>query len=172
MIRLSQALVSVCAIALALMMLQVTADVIGKYFFNAPIPGSAAIVSSYYMVAVVFLPLAWVEACNGSIVVELIYGLSSKLLQRVMIALGALATMLFYGLLAWVSWGPAMHAYEIGEFTAGTWSVVIWPSRFLLPVGLGLGCVISMLQIVLILKGRDGFDVDEGNHDSVSNEPV
>lgn len=153
-IRASHALVLVCSAALVLMMIQVTLDVAGKYLFHEPIPGNETIVASYYMVAIVFLPLAWVEVCGEAIVVELLYGIASEPVRKIMASLGVAATVICYGFLAWFLWAPAMHAYRIGEFDAGTWDVVTWPSRFLLPIGLGLGAVVALLQLARILTGR------------------
>ena len=58
--------------ALLLMMLHIAADVALRYLFSAPLHGTVEIVSTYYMVAVVFLPLALIELRNGHIVVELV----------------------------------------------------------------------------------------------------
>lgn len=151
---LSRILVLVCSIALVLMMLQVTLDVAGKYFFHTPFPGSEAIVASYYMVAIVFLPLAWVEVTREAIVVEIIYNISNKYIQFLMVILGALATVVCYGFLAWFLWEPAMHAYSIGEYESSTWDVVTWPSKFLLPIGLALGAIVALLQLIRIVAGR------------------
>ncbi|MGH8814449.1 MAG: hypothetical protein ACREXO_20730, partial [Advenella sp.] len=59
-----------------------------------------------------------------------------------------------YGFLAWFLWAPAMHAYQIGEFDSSTWNVITWPSRFLLPLGLGLGAIVALLQLLRIVTGR------------------
>ena len=153
--RASHALVLVCSLALVLMMLQVTLDVLGKYLLHEPLPGNETIVASYYMVAIVFLPLAWVEVRGEAIVVELIYNLASRPLRVLMAALGTGATVVCYGFLAWFLWAPAMHAYSIGEFDAGTWNVITWPSRFLLPLGLALGALIALLQFARVVTGRE-----------------
>lgn len=150
----SRALVLLCSAALVLMMLQVTLDVAGKYLLGLPVPGNEAIVASYYMVAIVFLPLAWVEVCGESIMVELLYNIASKPIRTIMAALGTGATVICYGFLTWFLWAPAMHAYRIGEFDSSTWNVITWPSRFLLPVGLALGAVVALLQLIRILTGR------------------
>ncbi|MER1968046.1 TRAP transporter small permease subunit [Castellaniella sp. GW247-6E4] len=152
--RASHALVLVCSTALVLMMIQVTLDVAGKYLLHEPIPGNETIVASYYMVAIVFLPLAWVEVCGEAIVVELLYGIASKPIRMLMAAMGAAATVICYGFLAWFLWAPAMHAYRIGEFDASTWDVITWPSRFLLPIGLALGALVALLQLTRILTGQ------------------
>ncbi|MHC5654056.1 TRAP transporter small permease subunit [Stappia sp.] len=153
--RLSFALASVAALALLLMMLHVTADVAGKYLFNKPIPGTAEVVASYYMISVVFLPLAWLEATNGPITVDLFYELSPDWMKRGMLVLGTVLSLVLYAVLAWLSWKPAMHAWNIGEIVEGAWKVTIWPTKFLLPIGLGLACVALALRLVLILSGRD-----------------
>ena len=70
--RLANALAFLGGIAVVLMMLHICADVIAKYVFNSPIPGTLEIVSNYYMVATVFLPLALVERKNAHIAVEIL----------------------------------------------------------------------------------------------------
>lgn len=157
-IRASRALVLLCSAALVLMMVQVTLDVAGKYLLHEPIPGNETIVASYYMVAIVFLPLAWVEVRGEAILVELLYNIASKPIRTAMAALGTGATVICYGFLAWYLWTPAMHAYEIGEFNAGTWDVLTWPSRFLLPIGLALGAIVAALQLTRIVTGREPLD--------------
>ena len=53
-------LIAGCAVTLA-MMLHVTADVLGKVLFNHPINRTLEVVTYYYMVGCVFLPLAMVQ---------------------------------------------------------------------------------------------------------------
>lgn len=150
----AHSLVIIAALALLLMMLHVTADVIGKYVFNAPIPGTAEVVASYYMVSAVFLPLAWVEIIEGSITVELIYDLLGRRARTLALLVATTLSALFYGGLAWLSWSPATQAWRIGEIVEGTWRVVIWPTKFLLPVGLALACLVMVLRLIEIVTGR------------------
>ncbi|MEM5495643.1 TRAP transporter small permease [Hoeflea sp. AS16] len=143
----------VAALALLLMMLHVTADVIGKYVFNAPIPGTAEVVASYYMVAAVFLPLAWVEIREGSIIVELIYQMFGRRAKTLCLLIATALSALFYGGLAWLSFAPAVQAWRIGEIVEGAWRVVIWPTKFLLPLGLALACLVMVLRMIDIISG-------------------
>lgn len=152
--HISYALAVVAALALGLMMLHVTADVIGKYFFNSPIPGTAEVVASYYMVMAVFLPLAWVEVSEGSIVVEILYSLFPTATKKLLLVVATTLSAVFYGGLAWLSWAPAIHAWKIGEVVEGTWRVVIWPTKFLLPLGLALACLIMLIRLVEIARGN------------------
>ncbi|EHA16476.1 TRAP transporter small permease subunit [Halomonas sp. HAL1] len=152
--HISYALAVVAALALGLMMLHVTADVIGKYLFNSPIPGTAEVVASYYMVAAVFLPLAWVEINEGSIVVEILYDLFPSMTKKLLFIVSTTLSSLFYGGLAWLSLGPAIHAWKIGEVVEGTWRVVIWPTKFILPLGLALACLIMLIRLIEISRGN------------------
>ncbi|MDR5902998.1 TRAP transporter small permease subunit [Halomonas icarae] len=147
----------IAALALGAMMLHVTADVIGKYFFNSPIPGTAEVVASYYMVTAVFLPLAWVEVSNGSIVVEVLYNLFPNIAKRLAEMLASAISALFYAGLAWLSLAPALHAWRIGEVVEGTWRVVIWPTKFLLPLGLALAGIVMLLRMLEIIRGGDRY---------------
>lgn len=151
--RLSYTLALIAALALGLMMLHVTADVAAKYLLNSPIPGTAEVVASYYMVSAVFLPLAWLEVKDGAIVVELIFSKLPTLGRRILLVLASFFTCIFYGGLAWLSWGSAVKAWQIGEVVEGTWRVVIWPTKFLLPLGLGIACVVAVLRLMMYMSG-------------------
>ena len=149
----SHLLAVIAARPLGLMMLHVTADVVGKYVFNSPIPGTAEVVASYYMVSAVFLPLAWVEIREGSIMVEILYDLLPGLGRRICLFIATALSAVFYGGFAWLSWAPAMKAWQIGEVVEGTWRVVVWPTKFLLPIGLALAGVVMLLRLIEIAKG-------------------
>lgn len=146
--RLSELFVVIAGAALVLMMVHVTADVVGKYVFVAPIPGTAEVVASYYMIATVFLPLAYIEVQRRPIVVELFYDRLPLALRPVLDITATFASVAFYGFLAWQSVFIALNAYEIGEIVEGAWRVVVWPSRFLLPIGLVLACLVLIVRLV------------------------
>lgn len=143
---LSGALMLVGGTALIAMMAQVTADVVGKYFLNAPVPMTLEMVSNYYMVAVVFLPLGAVERAGANIHVELVYAALPRVARRLLDLLAYGLGVFFFGMLTRVAWEVAVEKFEVGEFIMGSYSVVIWPSRFLVPVGA------SIITAVLVLK--------------------
>ncbi|MGR3781167.1 MAG: TRAP transporter small permease subunit [Albimonas sp.] len=159
----SGAVMALAAVALILMMLMVTLDVAGKYLFTAPVPVTLEMVSNYYMVAVVFLPLAAVELSGGHIHVELIHARLPRVGRRILdIAAHALAC-LFFGMLAVYGWEVAVKKFEVGEFLMGQYSLIIWPSRFLVPLGCGLIAVLLVLKTVrsAIRLARPDLDHEE-----------
>ncbi|MFV0383839.1 TRAP transporter small permease subunit [Paracoccus sp. (in: a-proteobacteria)] len=134
-------------LAVALMMFHVMADVAGKYVFNYPVPSTAEVVANYYMIAVVFLSLAWVEAKGSAISVDLIYDSARPGAQRIMRKLGEIGTLVFYMGLGWFSWDVAMRAWKTNETVDGLWRVTVWPAKFMLPVGIAVACMVLILRI-------------------------
>ena len=97
----STALAWLAGVALNLMMLHIAADVVARYIFNSPLHGTVEIVSAYYMVAVVFLPLAMIERSNGHIVVELVTQHLPRRGQDVLIGIIALVSALYFSAFTW-----------------------------------------------------------------------
>ena len=69
--RVANALMIVGGVAVTLMMVHIGADVVGKYFFNYPIPATLEVVAWYYMVAAIFLPVAYIQLHQKHLMVEL-----------------------------------------------------------------------------------------------------
>ena len=160
---LASALMLVGGVALMLMMVHVTADVVGKFVFNRPIPMTLEMVSNYYMVAVVFLPFAAVERSSGNIHVELIYAHLPRLAKRL---LDAVTYVLFAGLFWFLTtgtWAVAMKKFKVGEFIMGSYPVPIWPTRFLVPLGCGLALALVLVKLLRTLIHIVKPDTDPGD---------
>lgn len=166
----TMAMMVVAGTALMLMMIQVSADVFGKFVLHAPIPVTLEMVSNYYMVAVVFLPFAAVERMEGNIHVEMIYVRLPRVAKRVL-------DIISYSLFIWLiwlltsgTWAVAMKKYNVGEFIMGSYPIVIWPTRFLVPLGCGLLLILLIVKLVraVILLFRPDLDTTEAPAD----EPI
>jgi TRAP-type C4-dicarboxylate transport system permease small subunit len=155
---LTKALGVIAGISAALMMLHVMADVVGKYFLNKPVPSTAEVVANYYMIACVFLSLAYIEARGSAISVDLIYEKASLAAQRVMSKVGQIVTLLFYLGFGWFSLDVAMRAYRVNETVDGLWRVTIWPAKFMLPIGLAIACIILVIKIFGGDRALNGSD--------------
>lgn len=131
----ADALAFAAGIFLVLMLLQIVLDVALKYVWNAPIQGNLEVVSFYYMVGVVFLPLALVELRHQHIHVDLFVRWLSPRWQKRIYAVGCLLTIVVFAILAYRTFLDALHALEIRTILMGSINVTIWPSRFLLPIG-------------------------------------
>lgn len=161
--RIANWLAFVGGIAVVLMMAHICADVIAKYVFNMPIRGTLEIVSNYYMVAVVFLPLAFIERRNAHISVEIVSQHLPKRAQVFLVGLVCLLSIGFYAMFFWQSLQDAVAKYEIGEYIRGQIHVVNWPSRFLLPVGLGAIILVLAWKVVKAFRGDESVLAHEAS---------
>jgi TRAP-type mannitol/chloroaromatic compound transport system permease small subunit len=120
------------------------ADVIGTNFFDWPVPGTLEFTEST-MVLIVFGALAFTQEKRGHIRVELLTGLFGPRMQSFLDMLTHFIALVFFGLLAWHSFGELSYSWEIGEATMGTIRFPLYPARLLL----SFGAVLLLLQLVL-----------------------
>ena len=143
------ALFWLAALVTIIMMLHVVADVVGKQFFNTPIWGTLETVSGYYMVIVVFLPLAYVARTEGHIIVELFTrNLPPRKLARLDGAIG-IVTLLFMGLFTWLTGLEAVTRTIQGEvWDIADGNMIIWPSRWVLPIGAAIMTAYVLIRVI------------------------
>lgn len=137
------------AIAISLMMLQVTAHVISQYFFSFPLPGTILFVGNYYMVAVSFLCLAAVSQRDGHIAVDLVYNLFPKPVRTFFSALSYALTTVIFSLLAGQSFlvAEASRASGTFEMEYGI-KIVLWPSYYFIPIGSALMAFVTLVKFI------------------------
>lgn len=140
---------------LILMMLNVTLDVFLKAVFNFPIQGTVEISSYYYMVAVVLLPLAFVEYEDSNINVDLIYNLLPALAQTICRFVAYALTVAVLSAVAWRTGIDAVRSFQIGEVVMGSREVIVWPARCILPFSFALAAFASLLKAVQLFRGED-----------------
>ena len=158
--RIIDLLTILSGLAVALMMLHVTADVISRYAFDMPLPGTITIVSSYYMVIVAFMPLAFAEQKSAHISVEVVTERLPKSVQKHLAGWLLLVSGAVFALLAVRTWGEAMSKMAINaSIVQGEDSIPIWPTYFFLPVGCALMLLVVAYKFVVYLSGApSGLD--------------
>jgi len=145
---LAKALLVAGTCALILMAVHVITDVLGRLLFDSPVYATIEIVSFYYMVAAVCLPLAYIEYKDDHITVEILYTPLPLWARRVVFILSMAVTALFFGLFAYQSWHDSLRAMASREVLMGHAFIEIWPSRFFLPISFGLLVLISILRAI------------------------
>lgn len=141
----------VAVVATILMMLHVTADVIGRSVFNSPITGTLEIVSAYNMAALSFLPLALIARERGHIIVELFTGWMKPSARNILDGLVGIITVIYVGAFTWKAFEVAIDKTIIREAKeSGIGFVEIWPARWLVAIGFGL-----MALYVVVYAAQD-----------------
>jgi TRAP-type C4-dicarboxylate transport system permease small subunit len=133
------------SIFLVLMMLHVTADVLMKYFFNSPIEGTFETVTYYYMISIVFLPLAMVELRNEHIYVDLFVRRFPSKLQQGIYIFACLTGILYFSIMMYQTFIDALKATAERETVMSNYLFYVWPSRWALPIG--MGCMVLALAL-------------------------
>lgn len=131
-----QATSFLAGIVLVLMAIHVTADVVGKQLFGYPIPATLEFVSSYYMVAIVFLPLGAVTLEKGHLIVELFtQGLTEGRIALLTFVASTLAAAYVVAIF-WFSFQQAVHATQTGEvWETANADLPTWIARWFVPIG-------------------------------------
>lgn len=132
--------------ALAAMALFSTVNVIARYFFAAPIPGSLNIILLYLMPPMVFLALGRVQATNAHIAATLFVdrmGQRAQRICRVVVSLVILSTVI---LMTWGAFHELTEAW--GKTLGGSPELHISPSWIFVPLGLAAISLRALWQLI------------------------
>jgi TRAP-type C4-dicarboxylate transport system permease small subunit len=132
-----------------LMMLNVTADVIGRTFFNKPVHATLEIVESIYMVCISFLPMALVQHDREHLLIELFVPDADSPVGRVATLMSSLIALFLCALIAWKTIGIAIKKTEILEVVYLVDSFLpVWWVRWVIAIAFVLVSMILALQVV------------------------
>ena len=145
-------------LCLVLMMLQIVVDVGLNRVFNSPIEGNLEVVSYYYMVGVVFLPLAMVELRHEHINVDLFILMLPKGMRVYVYVFSCVVSLVFFAVLTYRTFLDAVHATRVTEIMMGSIYVTIWPSRWTLPAGFALVFLAILVHAIRALREPDTFE--------------
>jgi len=151
------------AAVVLLMMLLIVFDVLAKFVFNSPLPGTLIVVANYYMVATVYLPLAFVELKKDSIAVDLFFQWFPPPMKYLATLFGTLCSIAFFSILTYQSFRDAMGSFSIGEFVDGTFLVITWPSRFFLPLSFGIVVIVLVMRLIHEIRHGEAPMTPPGN---------
>lgn len=141
-------------LAVLLILVHISLDVIMRYVLNNPIPATNEVVSFYYMIALTFLPILSLELGDNHIKTDLFFRHFPKRFQSISIAASGLLAIFFYWLLTYVCFVEAISATERHEVVMGVHLLPIWPSRWLLPIAFFSASLGTLLSTVKLLKNN------------------
>jgi TRAP-type C4-dicarboxylate transport system permease small subunit len=132
-----------------LMMLHVSADVTGRYFFNRPLDGTTEIVSAYYMVIVAYLPWAYLARNDTHIAVDIFTRLMPPAVSFWLEIVVKILVVTYLSLFLYQTGSQAISQTRIHEvWQAGTVFIPVWPSRWIPPLACGLMILTVVLKII------------------------
>lgn len=146
----STVLFFVAGVMLVMMMLHIVIDISAKYLFRRPLPGTIEVVAWYYMVAVAYLPVAFVQIRKQHLLVELFTLALSKRAVAAVDGLVEIVGAIYTGTLAWLVFQNALRSTRRGDVQDITYlDMPIWPASWILPVSFALLSLVFILQALL-----------------------
>jgi len=150
-----------------LMMLHVSADVSGRYFFGRPLEGTTEVVSAYYMVIVAYLPWAYLARHDNHIAVDIFTRLMPVSVAHWLDVVVKIIVVLYLAIFVYQTGSQAINQTRIHEvWQAGTTYIPVWPSRWLPPIAGSLMLLYLVVKIIDdVIKGpheRPSHPVEEG----------
>ncbi|WP_127600706.1 TRAP transporter small permease [Nitratireductor alexandrii] len=144
------------AICVILMVTHIGVDVIARLAFGRPTIGMVETVTNYYMIAACFLPLGYVQYRRNLLTVEAFTLSLPKRWLRIL-DIGALSVSAAISVaLAWHSILKAIDQTQKGEYLDITaFDFPLWPARWMIVFGYGAVLLVLILQIILLISGRD-----------------
>lgn len=147
---------AVAATCVAGLMLTVIADTTGRYLLSTPIPGAYDYIRYWWMIIIVFGALGVAESRNEHIealVLETQMPPRLRVVCRYIRAAVITITLLMFLAAALPA---AIRLHLQGQYAAGS-EITIWPTRYILLVGVAVFLVTAILKVVedrrAILKG-------------------
>jgi TRAP-type mannitol/chloroaromatic compound transport system permease small subunit len=145
------------------LMLNIVADVIGRFFFNHPLPGTLDLTQFAWMPMLISLGLGYALLRGEHIRVNLLTAPTGERTQRVIEIVAMVFTIVTVAMLIWFGIEKADDAMGFGEKAVGTQWLVIWPFRWIIVVGLVgllLQAVAQLIRAIVVAEFRPA-DEDE-----------
>ncbi len=130
------------SVALAAMMLLTTADVVGRYFFSAPVLGAYEI-TEYLMLIIVFSFLALAQQEKAHINVDIVYNRLPQWLQSGLDGFNHAVCLLTMGLVAWMGVRHTLDLRQTGES-----SLLLKIPDYPFAAFLVIGCVVFFIEFL------------------------
>src|SRR6185295_3589734 len=150
--RLVRWLAAAAGVALALMVLAITADVLRANLFHQPIRGVLDLVS-VLLALVVFLGIPQTFLSQGNVTVDLVDRFVGRRGVLAFRTVAAALPVAFLSLLFWHMFAPARDAFQFGDLKPDL-GLPIWMIWVPVLAGTGLSLVAVVVVIARELRGR------------------
>ena len=129
----------------------ISTDVIGRAFFNAPLPGVPEIVK-FSIVGMVWMWMAYALRTGAQLRTNLVLGRLPPKGQRLVLVLNALIGVCLFAMIAWLGWVEMMKSYEYGAFEGeDPVRIPVWPLWAILVLGAALTSLQYALDMIRFL---------------------
>jgi len=155
--RISAALAYVGAFSLFAIMCLTTADVIGRYLFNAPITGVFEL-TEFMVLILIFSFLAYTQSGRGHVSVDLLVSLFPKKARRTIALINHSLCLILMGLITYMGFERALELVEFREPSPNL-GVPIYPFVFFLVLGCLVMCIEYIRDLLKLFGNEQEADI-------------
>jgi TRAP-type C4-dicarboxylate transport system permease small subunit len=138
-------LLIIATTALAAMMFLMAADVVGRYFFNHPIPGGMELVE-YLMATFVPLAVAYCSLERSHIAVDLIADKLPRRIRGILRIIIGVISFVFIGLIGWQNFAYIGEMYN-SNLTSAVLKIPAFPFVAFVAVGMSIFAVVTLMNL-------------------------
>lgn len=124
----------IAAIMLAMIIVLVSADALGRYFFNQPILWVTEI-SEYSLIFITFLGSAWLLKKDGHVKMEVVLNYFNKATQAILGIISSLIGVVTYTFFVWYGTLTTWRYFETGYFRPTVLEIPFAPIAAIIPIG-------------------------------------
>lgn len=123
-------------------------SVVGRTFFSHPLPDDVNF-SELMMVAVIYLPLGYVQREGAHLEVTVLTERLPQAVQSFLVSVGLVLGIVMFSVATYFSAQAAYEAYSYGTTAyASTLGLLEWPVRALIPVGFAWWCIRMLIHLI------------------------
>jgi len=130
-------------------------DVIGRYFFNQPIPGTTELIKTA-IIAIVFLGFPYALYKKAHIRTTVLTQRLSPGYEKWLEIISSIIGITIFSLVCIYGWKAAVKAWAVNEFEGVQLRVPTYPSRFIMVLGSFLLVVQYLINLVKALSTKIG----------------
>lgn len=121
-------------------------SVIGRTFFNLPIPDDVVLAENL-MPVIVALPFAYATARRGHIEVEVFTSWLPQQFLKPLSAFAHLLALLIFSAILWCVWIGVLKDLDSGQYYEGELTLPVWPAKLVFVIALVLFCLRLLLNL-------------------------
>ena len=135
-----------------LLMALISTDVIGRYIFNRPMPGTYEI-GEASIIFIAFLAFAYTQSKRGHIQIEMLTAHISYPRRYISHIVVSVAGIFFCSMLFWETWHWAMISWNVREALDGPLRLPLYPAKFMMPLGSLMLTIEFMVELGRSIRG-------------------
>ncbi|WP_036696977.1 TRAP transporter small permease [Paracoccus sp. J39] len=131
-------MMGIASAAIVAMMLLVTADALLRYAFHSPLAFVQDVVVLYLLPASAFFAFSIAMREGAHIAVDAVANTLPQRLFNGILALSLALSLVFLVQIAWAGAVVTHESWRLSDTTGGVYPLLIWPSKIIVPIGMGL----------------------------------